>query len=165
MVGWFGMFKYLLQIIIGLSFLVVFTFIAWYEGSTITHMSWEWKYSTPFTSYFNTEILNGNDIHQLDYFIYASKYQPLFPTLMLIMIVYILSILGLYLLKTRSKWSTIFWGLAGSILLIMCAFISIPSTTGGWILLCISGLSSIIFFGIAIGLLIFKKSVSSHKII
>ena len=83
------MFKYLLQIFIGIFILAISTVFAWYEGSAITDISWEWKYSTPFSNWFNIEIVNGRDISQLDYFIYAAKYQPLFPAIMLISIFYI----------------------------------------------------------------------------
>jgi len=82
-----------LQLIIGIFILAVSTFIAWYEGSAIIDNSLEWKYSTPFTELFNI------DISQLDYFVYSAKFQPLFPTIMMVCVLYILSVIGYYLIK------------------------------------------------------------------
>ena len=87
------MVKYILQLIIGIFILAVSTFIAWYEGSAIIDNSLEWKYSTPFTELFNI------DISQLDYFVYSAKFQPLFPTIMMVCVLYILSVIGYYLIK------------------------------------------------------------------
>jgi len=91
--------KYILQLIIGIFILAVSTFIAWYEGSAIIDNSLEWKYSTPFTELFNIDITNGRDISQLDYFVYSAKFQPLFPTIMMVCVPYILSVIGYYLIK------------------------------------------------------------------
>jgi len=91
--------KYILQLIIGIFILAVSTFIAWYEGSAIIDNSLEWKYSTPFTELFNIDITNGRDISQLDYFVYSAKFQPLFPTIMMVCVLYILSVIGYYLIK------------------------------------------------------------------
>jgi len=88
-----------LQLIIGIFILAVSTFIAWYEGSAIIDNSLEWKYSTPFTELFNIDITNGRDISQLDYFVYSAKFQPLFPTIMMVCVLYILSVIGYYLIK------------------------------------------------------------------
>ena len=93
------MVKYILQLIIGIFILAVSTFIAWYEGSAIIDNSLEWKYSTPFTELFNIDITNGRDISQLDYFVYSAKFQPLFPTIMMVCVLYILSVIGYYLIK------------------------------------------------------------------
>ncbi|MFJ5771667.1 DUF4306 domain-containing protein [Psychrobacillus sp. NPDC093180] len=91
------MFKYVLQLIVGIFTLLLSTLIARYEGSAISYDSLEWGYSTPFTKLFNIEITRGSDISQLDYFVYAAKFQPLFPTIMMVSVLYILSIVGFYL--------------------------------------------------------------------
>ena len=102
------MFRYISQLIIGSFILAVSTFIAWYEGSAIIENSFEWKYSTPFTKLFNIEITNGHDISQLDYFVYAAKFQPLFPAIMTVSVLYILSVIGYYLIKRNTKWAISF---------------------------------------------------------
>ncbi|MCZ8538647.1 YjdJ family protein [Paenisporosarcina quisquiliarum] len=140
------MFKYVLQLIVGIFTLVVSTFIAWYEGSAITYKSLEWGYSTPFTKILNIEITNGRDISQLDYFVYAAKFQPLFPAIMMVSVFYILSIVGYYLVKYKPKWAIGFLGLIGCIMILLSGFIFNSPTIGGrvffWITL-VSGLISI----------------------
>lgn len=144
------MYKVILQIAIALSLFLVSSYIAWYEGSTLTHISWEWKHSTPFSNFFNVEITEGKDILYLEYFVYAAKYHPFFPILMFISLVYILSILGIYFLKKKGNWVMVYWVTVGIILLIFSGFISIPSTTGGWILFGISAFCGIIYLGVAV---------------
>lgn len=149
-------FKYLIHIITGTFVLMVSTLVAWYEGSTITNISWEWKYSTPFSNLFNIEILNGQDISQLDYFVYAVKFQPFFPALMLISVLYIIGIIIFYLIKLKSIWTSIIGGFMGICLLIISGFISNPSTNGGWIFLWISLSSGMIYTIIAVWFTIYR---------
>ncbi|MCH7323278.1 YjdJ family protein [Solibacillus sp. MA9] len=142
------MFKYVLQLIVGIFTLVVSTLISWYEGSAITYNSLEWGYSTPFTKLFNIEITNGRDITQLDYFVYAAKFQPLFPAIMMVSVCYILSVVGYYLVKYKLKWAIGFFGLIGCIMILLSGFIFNSTTIGGriffWITL-VSGLISVAF--------------------
>ena len=149
------MFKYVLQLIVGTFTLVVSTFIAWYEGSAITYKSLEWGYSTPFTKLFNIEITNGRDISQLDYFVYAAKFQPLFPAIMMVSVFYILSVGGYYLIKYKPKWAIGFWGLIGCIILLLSGFIFNSPTIGGRIIFWITLVSGLI--SIAVAVLVLKK--------
>jgi len=125
------LFKYMLQLIIGIFILAVSTFIAWYEGSAIIENSLEWKYSTPFTELFNIDITNGRDISQLDYFVYSAKFQPLFPTIMMVCVPYILSVIGYYLIKRNPKWAIGFWGLTGCVCILLSGLIFNSPTIGG----------------------------------
>ena len=125
------LFKYMLQLIIGIFILAVSTFIAWYEGSAIIENSLEWKYSTPFTELFNIDITNGCDISQLDYFVYSAKFQPLFPTIMMVSVLYILSVIGYYPIKRNTKWAIGFWGLTGCICILLSGLIFNSPTIGG----------------------------------
>lgn len=70
--------------------------VAWYEGSTILDNPWEWKYSTPFSRLLYGEVHSASDILQLDYFIYAAKFQPTYPVIMVISILYLLILIGYY---------------------------------------------------------------------
>jgi len=121
----------MLQLIIGIFTLAISTFIAWYEGSAIIEKPFEWKYSTPFTGLFNIEITNGHDISQLDYFVYAAKFQPLFPVIMMVSVLYILSVIGHYLIKRNTKWAIGFWGLTGCICILFSGLIFNSPTIGG----------------------------------
>ena len=138
------MFKYMLQLFIGTFTLAISTFIAWYEGSAIMEKPLEWKYSTPFTGLFNIEITDGYDISQLDYFVYAAKFQPLFPVIMLVSVLYILSVIGLYLITRNSKWAIGFWGLTGCICILLSSLIFNSPTSGGKIFFWMTLISGIL---------------------
>lgn len=144
------LFKYVLQLIVGLFTLVVSTFIAWFEGSAITSNSLEWKYSTPFTKLFNTEIKTGHEISQLDYFVYAAKFQPLFPAIMMISAFYIISVVGNYLIKYNAKCASVFWGLIGFMMLLISGFIFNSATIGGKTFFWITMLIGLIGIAVAI---------------
>lgn len=148
--GRIKLFKYMLQLIIGIFILAVSTIIAWYEGSTIIENSLEWKYSSPFTELFNIEITNGRDISQLDYFVYAAKFQPLFPAIMIISLLYILSVIGYYLIKQHSKWAIGFWGLTGCICILLSGRIFNSPTIGGRIFFWMTAISGIISMTVSV---------------
>lgn len=125
------MYKYALLLILGIFTLVFSTFFAWYEGSAIIDIPWEWNYSTPFSKLFNIEIVSGYEISQLDYFVYAAKYQPLFPIIMLLSMCYILSIIGYYLVKHHIKQGLIFLGVISCTILSFGSVAFNSSTIGG----------------------------------
>lgn len=85
----------------GIILLLFSTVVAWYEGSAITYSSLEWKYSTPFTQRLYGGFHNPNDISSLDYFVYAVKFRPFFPILMLLSALYIITLLGYTLLRNQ----------------------------------------------------------------
>ncbi|MBD8038824.1 YjdJ family protein [Solibacillus sp. A46] len=161
------MFKYALQIIIGILTFMVATYITWYEGSALINNSIEWKYSTPFTKLFNIEITTGQDISQLDYFVYAVKFQPLFPTLMIVSILYILSVTGYYLIKSKSKWAIGFWGFIGFIMILFSSLTFNSSTTGGSVFFWITSISGPLFIAgaVLIWLIKFKYKGSDPNLI
>lgn len=144
------LFRYMLQLIIGIFTLAISTFIAWYEGSAIIENSFEWKYSTPFTGLFNIEITNGRDISQLDYFVYAAKFQPLFPAIMMVSVLYILSIIGYYLIKRNTKWAIGFWGLTGCICIFLSGLIFNSPTIGGRIFFGLTLVSGILSMAVTV---------------
>lgn len=86
------MFKYFLQLMIGGMVLLFSTVAAWYEGSAIIEHSLEWDYSTPFTHLLDIEILTGKEIVVFDYFVYAIKFQPFFPMVILISLLYMIGL-------------------------------------------------------------------------
>lgn len=98
------MFRFIFQF--GAASLVfLFAMIAaWYEGSALLDHPSEWKTSTPFTHWFRGPIQTEQDILQWDFFIYAAKYQPTYPMIMLISGLYLLLFLGYYLFKRAKKW-------------------------------------------------------------
>lgn len=123
--------KYIVQYIVA-SILVVFsTFVAWYEGSAIRRDPWEWKYTAFFSEKFNGEITNASDISQLDHFIYAAKFNPLFPTLIIISLSYILILSGYLLLRKDTKKLIIFLLSIAVIYVIFGIVVADSPTIGG----------------------------------
>lgn len=144
------MFKYMLQLIIGFFILVISTFVAWYEGSAIIENSWEWKYSTPFTELFNIEITNGSEISQLDYFVYAAKFEPLFPAIMIVSVLYIQSVVSYYLIKYHFKWAIGFLGLTGCICILLSGLIFNSPTIGGKVFFWMTSISGVLCLTVAV---------------
>ena len=113
------LFKYVIQLILGFLTLSMSTAISWYEGSGIIDNPLEWKYSTPFSQIFNIEINNGQDISQLDYFVYAAKFQPFFPTIMTVSVLYICTVVIFFIFQLNHQLAIILSGI------ISCVFIVI----------------------------------------
>lgn len=143
-------FKYVVQLIAGFLTLVGSTFFAWYEGSGIIENSWEWKYSTPFSKLFNIEIINGREISQLDYFVYAAKFQPFFPTIMIISGLYIVSVMIIYLLKHNRQLAMVFSGMTSGILIVISSLLLHTSTNGGKVLFGVSVMGALFFICMAV---------------
>lgn len=100
--------KYAVQYLIALMLLAFSTFIAWYEGSAIRDVPWEWKHTAFFSNVLNGQITNNSDISQLDYFIYAAKFHPVYPILILFSLSYIVTLSGYLLFKNYIKRLTVF---------------------------------------------------------
>ncbi|WP_338472458.1 YjdJ family protein [Niallia sp. XMNu-256] len=96
------MFKIMIQL--GLSFMVflVSTIVAWYEGSNLLQDTHEWKSTAIFSQWLNGEVIHSGDILLVDFFIYAAKFFPTFPILMLLSGTHLLVLIG-YLLFRRSQ--------------------------------------------------------------
>ena len=122
--------KYVIQYLVAFVVLIFSTFAAWYEGSAIRFNSYEWRYSAFFSKMFNGEITNRADISQLDHFIYAAKFSPTFPILMVISLSYILMISSYLLLRKNTK-SLIVSYLILSVLYLLLGFLTSNSPTAG----------------------------------
>ncbi|MFD6441019.1 YjdJ family protein [Peribacillus sp. NPDC060186] len=123
--------KYIFQLISATLFLLFFTFCTWYEGSEILDNPWEWEYSTYFSQMLNDQVVEENDISSLDYFVYAAKFKPLFPSLMIITALYIIILSGLNLYKRSAKKIALFLSVLGVILLILSSLVTNSPTAGG----------------------------------
>lgn len=61
------------------------TLAAWYEGAQIYDNPWEWEHTALVSNYINgSAVMLADQIVWLDHFIYAAKFQPLFPLLMVL---------------------------------------------------------------------------------
>jgi hypothetical protein len=124
--------KYCSQIGVGLLVFGFTALFSWYEGSALLDNPWEWKYSTPFSGMIHGSDLTQEQIVDLDFLVYAAKFSPLFPTIMIMCASYLLVLLGYRLLNHRGF--PLFLTLFGVIYLLICAFIASSPTTGGNIL-------------------------------
>ncbi|MFC2947009.1 YjdJ family protein [Virgibacillus sediminis] len=122
--------KYIIQYLVAFIILIISTFAAWYEGSAIRFNSYEWRYSATFSKIFNGEVTSRADISQLDHFIYAAKFSPAFPILMVISLSYIL-MAGSYLWLRRNTKSLIVSHLVWSVLYLLLGVLTSNSPTVG----------------------------------
>ncbi|WP_112180610.1 MULTISPECIES: DUF4306 domain-containing protein [Paraliobacillus] len=155
--------KYIVQYLLALVVIVFSTVFTWYEGSEIRNNTWERKYSAFFSKLFTNELTTGADISQLDHFIYAAKFKPLFPTLLIVSLSYVLMLSG-YLLSKQNKRNLIIIQCSFGILYLLLGLtISDSPTLGGkylttvFIILCIANF--------IVAIMVFLKLKKDRKII
>ena len=135
---------FFIQLGIAITFLLLSTFAGWYEGSAIVDDPWEWKYSTPFSQLLYGDVKNTNQISQLDHFVYAAKFQPTFPLMMLISGLYLLILIGYHLFKNHKKRFVYFLSLIAGTLFFLSYLVLNSPTIGGQIFF---------YFGLTSGIL------------
>ncbi|MCR8869401.1 YjdJ family protein [Peribacillus frigoritolerans] len=124
-------FNNFLQMIIAALFFMVFTFCTWYEGSEILDRPWEWKHSTHFTHINDEQAIEADDISNFDHFVYAAKFKPLFPFLMVTTASYLIILTGYILFQRRIKKMALFLLGFGVTFLFSCGYVSNSPTVGG----------------------------------
>ncbi|MFJ5748712.1 DUF4306 domain-containing protein [Peribacillus frigoritolerans] len=124
-------FNNFLQMIIAALFFMVFTFCTWYEGSEILDRPWEWKHSTHFTHINDEQPIEADDISNFDHFVYAAKFKPLFPFLMVLAASYLIILTGYILFQRRIKKMALFLLGFGVIFLFFSGYVSNSPTVGG----------------------------------
>jgi hypothetical protein len=122
--------KYIIQFAAATLLLLVFTFCALYEGSELLDWPSEWKYSTPFSELFNGEVQNIEDISGLDYFVYAAKFRPIFPILMVICTIYLIILLDHLLITRNYKQYSFFLAYISFVMLMIYGFTFHSTSTG-----------------------------------
>ncbi|MEZ0482077.1 DUF4306 domain-containing protein [Planococcus sp. SSTMD024] len=106
------------------------TLASWYEGGQLRDISWEWKYSAVFSTWLNGPVNEASDILGIDHFVYAAKFEPLFPLLMAASFLFIIFQLSAWLLKDRKTTHIIFLSLMAVGLLLMSAILLNSPTVG-----------------------------------
>ncbi|MFC7784000.1 YjdJ family protein [Rossellomorea sp. GCM10028870] len=124
--------RYWSQVGIGLVVLGFASLVSWYEGSALLDNSWEWRYSAPFSEMIHDSVQSSYDIVALDFFVYAAKFSPLYPGMMIISASYLSILIGFRLFKQSGF--RIFTALLGVIDLSVSFIISSSPTAGGNIL-------------------------------
>ncbi len=136
-------FRVIIQLVLASILLLFSTGAAWYEGSALLEHSWEWKHTAIFSLIVNGQVENASDILPFDYFIYAAKFAPLFPMLMLLSISYLIILMGSILFKRNHKVFTYYLTSIGVLVLALSGFVSNSPTNGLKIIF-----ASLLFFGI-----------------
>ncbi|MBR8643966.1 DUF4306 domain-containing protein [[Brevibacterium] frigoritolerans] len=117
-------FNHFMQMIIAALFFMVFTFCTWYEGSEILDRPWEWKHSTHFTNINDEQAIEADDISKFDHFVYAAKFKPLFPFLMVTTASYLIILTGYILFQRWIKKMALFLLGFGVIFLFSSGYVS-----------------------------------------
>ncbi|WP_061809273.1 YjdJ family protein [Rossellomorea vietnamensis] len=121
--------KYWSQVGIGLLVLGFSTLVSWYEGSALLDHAWEWRYSAPFSEMVHGSVTGSSDIVALDFFVYAAKFSPLYPGMMIISASYLFILIGFRLFRQTGFRLSL--ALLGVIYLASCVVISSSPTAGG----------------------------------
>ena len=116
------MFRVMIQVGLSSMVLLFSTVVAWYEGSNILQDSREWKYTAILSQWLNGGVANQSDILLPDYYIYAAKFFPTFPILMLLSATHLVILIGYIMFKRNQK------GFAGFL-----SFIGITFFRNQWI--------------------------------
>ena len=123
-------FKIIIQLGFASVLLLLSTGAAWYEGGTIVNEPWEWKHTAIFSQMANGSVDSINDILPIDHFVYAAKFAPTFPLLMLLSSTYLIVLIGFILLKRNVKTFSYFLICIGFLFLFLSGFLSDSPTTG-----------------------------------
>ena len=123
-------FKIIIKFSLASILLIFSTGAVWYEGSTILEKPWEWKHTAIFSQMAKGQVENLNDILPIDHFVYASKFAPTFPILMLLSGTYFFILTGFILLKRNDKIFTYFLSCIGVLFLSLSVFVSNSPTIG-----------------------------------
>ncbi|WP_409303910.1 YjdJ family protein [Peribacillus sp. SCS-155] len=124
--------SYKILIQLGLSSMIFLfsTFAALYEGSQILDDPWDWKYSALFSNFVNGQVENDKEIIWIDHFVYAAKFMPTFPILMLLSGTYLVFLVGYILFNRRNKVYFTFLTIIGVINLFLSWLLTSSSTEG-----------------------------------
>ena len=123
-------FKTMMQFGVSFMLLLFSTGAAWYEGSALIEDSFEWKNTAIFSQIVHGSVTNANDLLAIDYFVYAAKFLPMFPLLMLLSGTYLILLIGYFLLKRQPKPFAKFLFLLGLLFLVVSFLISDSPTSG-----------------------------------
>ncbi|MBW3114585.1 YjdJ family protein [Bacillus sp. MCCB 382] len=156
--------RYWSQLGVGLVVLVFSSMVSWYEGSALLEDPWEWRYSAPISEWMHGSVGGSNDISDLDFFIYAAKFSPLFPAFMIISASYLIVLIGIRIFsRTGIRILLVLFGL---IELGLSFTLSTSPTAGGnlltWLFLSV-GLLMIILSGIIHLLPLHRDKHFSHQ--
>lgn len=127
------------------------TMATWYEGSEIRNDPWRWKYTATFSKIFIGEVTQASHISQLDHFVYAVKFKPLFPIVMTLSLIYIVVTTAHLLLQNNIKKLSVLHVILGLLFLLIALFFSSFINLGAKYFSLIFAFFSVLNFLVAFG--------------
>jgi hypothetical protein len=155
-------FRLVLQVGLALMLLLFSAAASWYEGSEIVDNSFEWKYTAIFSQYLHGPVENANDILPIDHFVYAVKFVPTFPLLMLLSGTYLILLIGYILLKRNHKLFACLLSFIGVLFLVLSQVISSSPTIG--LVTFYNTLIPIGMFLLVAALILYFRRINDNKI-
>lgn len=117
--------------LIGAFLLFIFaTLVSWYEGGQLRDIPWEWKYTAVFSNWLNDGVTNAENLLVIDHFVYAAKYEPLFPLLMASSFLWIFFQLVIWLFRRHRVVRNTFFLFMTIASFVLCGILFDSSTTG-----------------------------------
>ncbi|REJ11186.1 DUF4306 domain-containing protein [Halobacillus trueperi] len=150
--------RVLVQYVAALCTFLFSTVAALYEGSEIKDHPFEWRSSAVFSQWVHGEVKTSSDILVVDYLVYAAKFKPFFPLLLLLGLLYFIALSGVVLFHKR-KFSLIMYFGVWAVMLLLAAFFTFPAHSLGMKMMSIVFITSGTASGLAASLLylIYKK--------
>lgn len=106
------------------------TIASWYEGAQILDNPWEWQNTAIFSNWVNGEVVESKDILVVDYFVYAAKFAPTFPFLMIVTMLFIIFQIAFWIFKGSKKFMISFFLIMAAVLFVATWMLSSSPTTG-----------------------------------
>ncbi|WP_136035628.1 DUF4306 domain-containing protein [Bacillus salacetis] len=88
-------------------FLSATALFSWYEGSGLLEDEDQWKYTAVFSKVMDDdEVLEKSEIVHADFFLYAVKFHPIFPSAMTVFLLLILFFMGFPFTNKSLTWAS-----------------------------------------------------------
>jgi hypothetical protein len=123
-------FKNLVLFLGALVVLFLSTIASWYEGAQILDNPWEWQETTIFSNWVNGEVVASKDILVVDHFVYAAKFAPTFPFLMVVSTLFIVFQITFWIFKGNKNIMITFFLILAVVLFVATWMLSSSPTTG-----------------------------------
>lgn len=109
---------------------VLATLVSWYEGAQLRDIPWEWEHTAVFSNWANDGFTNANNLLAIDHFVYEAKFEPLFPLLMAISLLYMIFQLVFWLFKDHKAVRNLLLLSMAVTSFVLCSLLFDSPTTG-----------------------------------
>ncbi|EIM05381.1 hypothetical protein A1A1_16490 [Planococcus antarcticus DSM 14505] len=116
---------------IGAFVLFIFaTLVSWYEGGQLRYKSVEWEHTAFFSNWTNDGFTNSENLLTIDHFVYAAKFEPLFPLLMAASFLWMVFQVAFWIFKRHRVANNTFLLFMAMTSFVMCPILFNSPTTG-----------------------------------